>query len=447
MGDLEADFLTFPPKLLAIYIYNMYLCSILTLIYTTMAIIKNFWLKGSKKRLGGAVLYNAMGQTRAREVASEVSNPRTEAQMSQRIKWSNLVNFYRANASWMKYAFETKKTNQSEYNRFMSLNVSNSRIALTKQAAASGAAVADAYILTQGSLPSIEWSTSGTSYVSNIFTDGLDGITETTTVAAFASALINNNPAIQEGDQLSFIRVSQMVNSTSGYPYIIVRKYEVILDPKNSAYLNSYIPVEFLNSDNVGDNYTLNVLGSGRKGGFCMILSRTVGGRTYVSSQNLVIVNNADTIGEWSGAEANANAIASYGESSEAFLSSVSANTANNSPVGNSILSAVLDSRSYTPGQKVPTMDELASTGLSLSFSQDLTDKDELEQISILTTNQVTVQATGLSIGSGTAIGQIPEATEQTKEAHPLLITAVVNGVSYSIKFASSNVYTIEGLE
>ena len=425
MGNLEADFLTFPPKLLAIYIYNVYICSILTLIYTTMAIVKNFWLKGSKKRLGGAVLYQAMGQTRARELASEVSNPRTEAQMSQRVKWSNLVNFYRANASWMKYAYESKNANQSEYNKFVSINVSSSRIALTKQAASAGAAVAYPYILTQGSLPSIEWSTSGTSYVSNIYTDGLNGITTTTTVAAFASALVNNNPAIQEGDQLSFIRVSQMVNSTTGYPYIIVRKYEVILDPRNSAYLNNYIPVEFLDSDNIGDNYTLNVLGSGRKGGFCMILSRTVGGRTYVSSQSLVIVNNADTIGEWSSAQAIANAIASYGESSEAFLSSVSANTANNSPVGNSILSAILDSRSYTPGQTVPTMDELASTGLSLSFSQDLTDEDELEEISILTTNAMTVQATGLSIQ----------------------ITAVVNGVSYSIRFASLNVYTQEGLE
>ena len=103
-----------------------------------MAIVQTMWMTGTKKKLGGTVLYQAMGQTRQRELAAEISNPRTTQQMTQRVKWSNLVNLYRANRSWMKYAFETKKTNQSEYNKFMSLNVAASAIYLPKNVAAAG---------------------------------------------------------------------------------------------------------------------------------------------------------------------------------------------------------------------------------------------------------------------------------------------------------------------
>lgn len=424
----------------------MYICNFLTLIYTTMAIVKNFWLKGSKKRLGGAVLYQAMGQTRARELASEVSNPRTEAQMSQRIKWSNLVNFYRANASWMKYAFESKKANQSEYNKFMSLNVSNSRIALTKQAAAAGAAVADAYILTQGSLPSIEWSRSANVYVSNIYTDGLSEITKETRVSEIAAALINNNPAIQQGDQLSFIRVSQMVNGSTGYPYIIVRKYEVILDPTNSALLNDYIPTEFLSSENIGDEYTLNVLAEGRKGGFCMILSRTLGGRTYVSSQSLVVVNNADIISAWSGQTAIDAAIASYGESADAFLSTRTANTANRSPVGNSILLMAADGTNYAPNAKLPEYDNWYGVDANLVFSSELTAEDTLGAIEMLMLDGKRYNINTGTIQQGVVRFSFPES-EVEPTARVLLINATVSDTTYTIKFASVDQYSDGGLE
>ena len=69
-----------------------------------MAIVTSMWLKGTKQKLGGSVLYQAMGQTRQRELAANVANPRTNSQMQQRTRWANLVNFYRVNAGWMKFA-------------------------------------------------------------------------------------------------------------------------------------------------------------------------------------------------------------------------------------------------------------------------------------------------------------------------------------------------------
>lgn len=334
-----------------------------------MAIVSNFWLKGSKKRLAGAVIYQAMGQTRQRALAAEVSNPRTEAQMNQRVKWANLVNLYRANQSWMKYAFETKKSNQSEYNKWMSLNVTGSRIYLPKEIAAAGGAVVDAYQVTQGSLPSIEWSDGGGSLLSNIFLPVDFVFTSVTTIGAFSQALVAENPAIRIGDQLSFIRMTQLLNAYTGAPYVQVREYEFIVDTTSTALLSSYWPMDLFEERLIEGINRLEFVGSSKSGGFAMILSRTIAGRTYVSSQSIVVWNNDTIVNRFSNAEALQAAIDSYGSSTDAFLSTVSAAPSNNIPTDLSLLAMILDGTTYTGGEVSYTMDELDGTRTTLVFN------------------------------------------------------------------------------
>lgn len=446
MGDIEAVFLTFQSKLLAIYIYNVYICSILTLNYTTMAIVTNFWLKGSKKRLGGAVLYKAMGQTRARELANTVTNPRTEAQMSQRIKWSNLVNFYRANASWMKYAFETKKANQSEYNKFMSVNVTASQIALTKDMAASGAVVAYPYVITQGSLPSVEWNNTVSVVKSNIFLAPNNTMEDYNTVGEFSRDLIQYNGALREGDQLSLIRVTQMTNNATGYPYIIVRKYEVILDSQSGINLNNYIPTDFFSAGGTEEGNTLNVPKTNRQGGFALIISRTIGGKTYVSTQSLVIVNNEEVIAQYSSASAVMDAIASYGESSDAFLSSTSANTVNSQPVGLSVNYATIPDGTLVPGSQTPVMEDLSGDFIDLSFNDNLPVGATVSAV-LTSTDLQNLTSTDVRASGNTLRVFVPNVPDGSRDKHLLRVVATVNGVDYTIQFASVNSYTIEGLE
>lgn len=315
-----------------------------------MAIVKNFWLKNQKKKLAGMVLYKAMGQTRSRELASEVSNPRTTDQMSQRVRWANLVNFYRANKSWMKFAFETKPTNRTDYNQFMSLNAGSSRIYLPKSLASQGACIVDAYQMTQGSLPSIETVKSDNGWQTNLFLPTDFAITSTTTVAEFANALIAQNPAIREGDQLSFIRITQQTNATTGVPFVVVRKYEVILKTDNLRFLGQYLPLDYINAESISGGVAVVVDDSGNAGGFLLILSRTIGGKTYVSSQSIVVANNSGLITQFSSSAALQEAIDSYGESTEPFLTSTSAETDTQAPVGASVLSVNLNGTIRTPG-------------------------------------------------------------------------------------------------
>ena len=305
------------------------------------------WLKGAKKRLGGTVIYQAMGQTRQRELAAEVSNPRTESQMGQRVKWANLVNLYRANRSWMKYAFETKKSNQSEYNKFMSLNVANSRIYLTKQVANAGGCVLDSYIITQGSLPSIEFvKTTNDYFRSNIQIEPSANF-ETISVKDFSDMVVELNPAIRYGDQLSFIRMTQMTNASTGVPYVVVREYEVIIDTNNLLPFSNYLPTEYITSWGAQESYLAIQTAAGRNGGFSMILSRTISGKTYVSSQRVIPVNMDSYINAFSSSAALQAAIDSYGVSEDAFLSSTYASQDNQA----STMMALLGARYQDDGQ------------------------------------------------------------------------------------------------
>lgn len=356
-----------------------------------MAIVQNFWLKGASKRLAGAVIYNAMGQTRARRLADSVTNPRTEAQMNQRVKWANLVNLYRVNSDWMKYAYETKKTTQSEYNKWMSLNVTNSRIYLTKQLAAAGACVVDAYTITQGSLPSIENTQTGSGlYASNIYLDSsFDEIDDT--VAEVSRVILANNPGIREGDQISLIRLSQQTNADTGVPYVIVRKYEMIFSTSNNNPVSNYLPTDIVSVLSAGTKKVLGLNIGSRVGGFAWILSRTIAGKTYVSTQRIIPVNNGALISLYSSDEAYKAAIESYGTSEDAFLSSASANPSSGAAIPPAIVRVEVNEVPFTVGERVELTQIAPDDPLSVVFNQPITSAQG--NIS-LNTNKGIIQAT-----------------------------------------------------
>ena len=88
-----------------------------------MAKVKSGGIRNLIGRVGGNVYYMNKGQNIARELAPAISNPQTAAQQEQRMRWANLVSFYRVNQPWMKRgAFESKKQTWSDYNAFVSAN-------------------------------------------------------------------------------------------------------------------------------------------------------------------------------------------------------------------------------------------------------------------------------------------------------------------------------------
>lgn len=413
-----------------------------------MAIVKNFWLKNQQKKLAGMVLYQAMGQTRSRELAAEVSNPRTVDQMGQRVKWANLVNFYRANKSWMKFAFETKPKNRTDYNQFMSLNVANSRIYLPKGIANQGGCVVDSYVMTQGSLPSIECNYNADEWLTNLYlTGGLD-ITATTTVAEVSEALISSNPALREGDQISFIRLTQQTNSNTGVPFVVVRKYEVILNTSDLRFFGAFMPLDYITSLGGSTGNRIQVNDSGNAGGFLLILSRTTGGKTYVSTQSVIVANNDATIEAYSSANALQTAIDSYGESTEPFLTSTTADQDTQANVPNSILSVTGDLGDHVPGEvfgpvNIEVADELRVNGSS-PFEGDATNCS----VHIIKAGQVTeVAVTNPNNEEGYILLPWPEAAGAKEGVWIKDVFLTVGGVVYRAPFLVPNAAYQSGLE
>ena len=335
-----------------------------------MAIVTSMWLKGTKQKLGGSVLYQAMGQTRQRELAANVANPRTNSQMEQRTRWANLVNFYRANAGWMKFAYETKKQNQSEYNKFMSLNVPSARIYLPKSLASQGGCIVDAYQMTQGSLASVEVVKNGDAWQTNLYFVSINDLDENSTIGEVTAQLLPANPALRDGDQLSFLRFTQMTNSSTGVPFVVVRKYEVILKANDTRRFFDFVPEDYITFGGTPQAPCIEVTDSGNAGGFLLVLSRTIGGKTYVSSQSIVVANNEALISAYSSDTAKQEAIDSYGESTEPFLTSSTANQDSQAATRPSIVQVKIGTQVITPGTRAYPVNISSGMDMEIYFNQ-----------------------------------------------------------------------------
>ena len=262
------------------------------------------------------------GQNIARELAPAISNPQTAAQQEQRMRWANLVSFYRANQPWQKRgAFESKKQTWSDYNAFVSANSKISPVFLTKGEAEQGGAVVAPYIVTKGSLPSVglfSWE-GQEAFCSDLYVGDLT-ISGTTTAAQLSAALRENNNGLQEGDQLSFILNIQGSNP-DGVPFITARYYEFIIDSSDNRTIAELGLEGVILDDTYEDMQRLCFAHDGAVCGGAIIVSRTTSGNIKVSTQSLVLTASMEAyLADYTSEAALQRAARSYGENDPNFL-------------------------------------------------------------------------------------------------------------------------------
>lgn len=400
-----------------------------------MAVLQNMWLRGAKKKLGGTVLYTQGGRTLQRELAPEVKNPKTPAQMGQRVKWANLVAFYRANAGWMPKAFENKKATQSDYNKFMSLNAANSRIYLTKEQARQGACVVDSYRMSDGTLQPVDIFPTADNWVTNLYLTGLNKLDATTTLAAFSNALLSSNAGLRSGDQLSFIRVTQLFNNTTDIPYVQVRAYELLINEQGTGLLKDYWPIELIGLGKEQETSALMVKNNNKQGGFAIIVSRTQGGRVLVSPSQITQVNMTDVINQYSSSAALQAAIDSYGRGDEVFLDSKDANAIGNNPTTLSITSVSSYNGVVTavPGGELDMAQEDFGEGIKVAFNQDITGNAELVKVSV--EGNQPIEQTSPSINKNMVNVNAELKVTGADHDRSVKVTVVISGVSYEASF------------
>ena len=182
---------------------------------------------------------------------------------------------------------------------------------LEKGAARLGAGIVASYVVSQGSLPSIQ--VNGATPATDIALGTLT-IDDDTTVAEFAQAVVQNNYAYSYGDQIAFFRLVQEEDSQDGHPYISVSATRVNLDPTDTSTLRSVAPAS-------GFSTVSGMLGADAAltgAGIAWVHSRTTNGKTHVSSQRLVVEN--DLLEEYGTTQMLSVATKSYGGTTEIFI-------------------------------------------------------------------------------------------------------------------------------
>ena len=269
----------------------------------------------ARGKVGDLVFARRLGQQTTRAYNSRPKDAKTRSQVTQRVKMANVIAMYRALKNICDHSFESLNVGQTSYSAFVKANLTGNKVSLTKEAASFGACVVAPYLISRGSLPSIQVEGTGADAVTNIAVGGLT-ISGTTTIGQFADALVANNAGIEYGDQLTYVSLVQQTDANSGYPIVVAGIYEVTLNSSSTDKVRDFIP-------EVGSSVKNGFLAHGAligRGGFAWILSRKQTGSSLMVSTQRLVLTSPDVYEEFATADANTRAISSYGFTMEPIL-------------------------------------------------------------------------------------------------------------------------------
>lgn len=269
----------------------------------------------ARGKVGDLVFARRLGQQTTRAYNSNPKDAKTRSQVTQRVKMANVIAMYRALKNICNHSFEGLNVGQTSYSAFVKANLTGNKVSLTKEAASFGACVVAPYLISRGSLPSIQVEGTGADAVTNIAVGNLT-ISGTTTIGQFADALVANNAGIEYGDQLTYVSLVQQTDANSGYPIVVAGIYEVTLNSASTDKVRDFIP-------EVGSSVKNGFLAHGAligRGGFAWILSRKPTGSSLMVSTQRLVLTSPDVYDQFATADANTRAISSYGFTMEPIL-------------------------------------------------------------------------------------------------------------------------------
>lgn len=200
-----------------------------------MAKSKSFFglRRGSTKSQTYSVL---RGEQITKDRVTGVANPKTSAQMRQRVLFASVVKFYKhANQRFFKFAFEDRKQAESDYNAFVRHNVKRGVIQnFEVYKDEFQPALGQNWQLTQGSLSSPQWGTRRSTVELSV-----TGVTEESTWPQVVAAIIAQY-GLQIGDFITFVAVQSFVQLVGPAPQFAPKWIikQVVLDPEA-------VPAEF----------------------------------------------------------------------------------------------------------------------------------------------------------------------------------------------------------
>lgn len=284
-----------------------------------MAVTRNNLSMKMNGKVGAYSFYTSTGGRQVARIANNSSNygetaKRTVAMQTRRSRWGNLVSFYSANKDLMARAYERKGANLSDYNRFMQLNIPLASVSLVKDDFMRGMAILQEYVIADGSLPEIDVAeVQEDGCVFNLLTK-IDGEFADKTIGQVSLDLLDNNPQLQQGDQLTFVNYTN-AGTTPSTIRIYRHLCEMTIDTKSAV---SFGTLKYANII-AGNGLKVVIAGQGDVFGQAIIHSRSVGGNLLVSRAKITL--NSDTlVRQFSAPEAVKKAIDSYGVDTDKLL-------------------------------------------------------------------------------------------------------------------------------
>lgn len=284
-----------------------------------MAVTRNNLSMKMNGRVGAYSFYTSTGGRQVARIANNSSNygdtaKRTVAMQTRRSRWGNLVSFYSANKDLMARAYERKGANLSDYNRFMQLNIPLATVSLVKDDFMRGMAILQEYVIADGSLPEID--------VAEIQEDGcvfnllssIDGEFADKTIGQISVDLLDHNPQLQEGDQLTFVSYTN-AGTTPSTIRIYRHLCEMTIETKSAVSFGSLKYANII----AGNSLKVVIAGQGDVFGQAIIHSRSVGGSLLVSRAKITL-NDDTLVRQFSAPEAVKKAIDSYGVDADKLL-------------------------------------------------------------------------------------------------------------------------------
>lgn len=212
----------------------------------------NMLLGYSQGSVGDVTFYRSGGSQRSRARNRNPNNPRSSKQQTQRALFANCVKFYKLTASkFFKFAFENKKTNESDYNAFMRENLKRG-VMISKTAFYTEPYPAlGNWLISRGSLATIR-NANDNNNDAPVFDLGAaySGTpSAATTIAEISTAMVASG-RYQVGDIITIVKYladgdnipTATPNAETDYLQTVFVFWQFLVDPNNDATFASLFP-------------------------------------------------------------------------------------------------------------------------------------------------------------------------------------------------------------
>ena len=183
----------------------------------------NVAIEGQRGRVGTIRYYVRKGLTyirSARNTTTSSSNPRSNAQMHNRLQFASLSAIWSLIGDKLAGAFENKEQNQSDQNAFMQINQGLGAY-MTKKEYRQGLVVPVAVTIGDGSLAAINLTAGTGQFITNL---SVGSATDISSVKKLSDAIVANNTGFEYGDQITLVLgyAKDATNKSCSYKVIVL---------------------------------------------------------------------------------------------------------------------------------------------------------------------------------------------------------------------------------